>query len=324
LSAPRHVTLLALLLTAACVPSRPENQRAKARIFARVESIPPPPSARPIDLGLLPRSTEEQDRALEMDETEAFGRLGSFRLRATLKFRFTGQGQRFSETEERLVEQSSVGDLHLRMLEESGGGMEILSVGTAVYGRSRYGAFTERERDSGLAEQRNEVFGALKALYLESDRGWQLTEAGSSEAGGRPCRRFQLSAGRARPAKRPELLLGRLDPDTEKRSQFVQNRAVDAVHGTICFDDGTGVPTLANVQLAWIAGGDAGAGRVEADLEQALEEIGRPIGVQPPESFEPIPHRPKGPAMALTRFGFGPKPPDSGPEPSAEDEETKN
>jgi hypothetical protein len=48
------------------------------------------------------------------------------------------------------------------------------------------------------------------------------------------------------------------------------------------------------------------------------------ITVQAPETFYTIPHRPRGPAMALTRFGFGPKPPDAGPETVPDDDESKN
>jgi hypothetical protein len=313
-----------LLLLAACLPSRAENQRAKARIFARVEAAPMLPSALPIDVASLAGRPEQRDRALEMDEPEAYERLGAFRLRGTLKLRFIGPGQRISDTEERLVEQSSTGNVHLRLLDESGGGMEILSVGGVLFGRSRYGSFTQREGDSGFPEQRDEVYGALKSLYLESNRAWQLKAAGTSQAGGRPCHRFELSLGPARPPPRPDPFLGRIDPDTEKRFQFAHHRSLEAVRGSLCFDDATGVPSRADVQLTWTAGGDAGTGRVEAELEQTVEDVGRLITVQAPESFDTIPHRPRGPAMALARFGFGPKPPDAGPEPVSDDDDSKN
>ena len=177
----RRVLLLSLagvLLLAACGGSHAaENARAKARIFAPASDFRSPAPS-PLDVKALERSPETQDAILGMSETELAERVGSFRLRAKLHLGFSGAGRAAAVDEERLVEQSKNGDLHLKITEGDGSGMEILSIDGKVYGRSRYGPFVLRDRQSGLADQREEVSGALATLYSLADRGLSFHELG--------------------------------------------------------------------------------------------------------------------------------------------------
>ena len=295
------VPLSAVVLSAASGGSHgAENARAKARIFAPAAdfSIPAP---RPIDVKTLERSPSTQDAILGMSETELRERVGSFRLRAKLRLSFSGSGRPVAIDEERLVEQSRTGDLHLRLLETNGAGMEILFVAGKLYGRSRYGPFVLRDRQSGLAQQREEVAGALATLYALSDRGLSFRELGA----GQGCARFAVASGPSRPEPAPPRFVGRLDADTLKRFQFVYDRRVTEIGGEICVNP-QGIVTEARVSMRWAAAGDAGNGEAHAELEESLTDLGGEVRVDAPERYEPEPHRPRGPFDTLDRFGFVP------------------
>jgi hypothetical protein len=293
------VPLAAAVLGAACGGSHAaENARAKARIFAPAADFPVP-APRPIDIKTLERSPATQDAVLGMSETELRERVGSFRLRAKLRLSFSGSGRTVTVDEDRLVEQSRTGDLHLRILDANGGGMEILFVAGKLYGRSRYGPFVLRDRQSGLAQQREEAAGALATLYALSDRGLSFHELGA----GQGCARFAIGAGPARPEAAPPRFVGRLDADTLKRFQFVYDRRVTEIGGELCVNP-QGIVTEARVSMRWSAAGDAGSGETHAELEESLSDLGGDVRVDVPEHLEPEPHRPRGPFDTLDRFGF--------------------
>jgi hypothetical protein len=307
-------SLLVLPICVACQSRRSENSRAKERIFSRQVVTPPNPANDPLAVDRLASDAAVQDRVLEMPETEVFGRLHGFRLRGKLTMTFAGSGQRQSLTEERLALRAENGDLQLRLEDSNARGIEILVVGGRSYGRSRYGPFFLRDADSDLDAQREDIFGALRTLYLESDRAWALHDLGpSAESGKDPCRKFQISLGAPRPAKRPERFSGRMDPDTARRSQFAYGKRLEAVSGELCVAEGSGVVIDAQVSLRWAATGDAGAGEVRVELTQRIDRAGIPRELKAPSEVEPVPHRPRGPASTLSRFGFGPERGDAGP-----------
>ncbi len=241
-----------------------------------------------------------------MSETELRERVGSFRLHAKLQLSFSGAGRPLTIEEERLVEQSKTGDLHLRILDgvgAGGGGMEILSVDGKVYGRSRYGPYVLRDRQSGLADQREEVSGALATLYSLADRGLSFHELG----GGAGCTRFGVALGTRRPDPEPPRVSGRLDADTAKRFQFVYGRHVSEASGEICVTP-QGIVKDARLAIGWAAGGDAGTGDAHAELEETLTDMGGDVHLARPEGYQPEPHRPRGPFDTLDRFGFVQRP----------------
>ena len=274
------------------------NARAKARIFAPAGDERPPAPAT-IEVRALEGSTETQDAVLGMSEAELRQRVGAFRLHAKVRLIFGGSGQTVAIDEERLAEQAKSGDVHLRIADGDGDGMEIISVGGKVYGRSRYGPFVLRDRQSGLAEQREEVSGTLSTLYALADRGLRLHELGP----GRGCTRFGVALGAARPEREPPRFGGRLDRDTLERFQFVYSRRLTEGSGEICVNP-QGVVTAARLALRWVASGDAGAGDARAELDETLTDLGADVRVAPPEGFQPEPHRPRGPFATLERFGF--------------------
>ncbi len=294
---------LLLLCVASCF-SRPENQRAKERIFSAHPVEATPPAQIPIDLAALASTPAMQDHALGMGEDEAAARLGSFRLHGTLNLTFSGPGQNVSLTEDRLVEQSAGGDLHLRLLESTGAGLELIEAQGRLFGRSRYGPYVEREVTDELPRQRDEVFGALGSLYRASNRGWKLSAMDLQKVGGRSCQRFELGRGTERPDEHEEVFNGRLDPDSQRHFEFLYGRRLTAAQGSICLDGQTGVPLSAKIQLHWTARGDAGVAEIGADLNEAMEKAGEAVAVEAPPSPQPIPHRPRGQAAALERFGF--------------------
>jgi hypothetical protein len=299
---------------AACHGRRAENTRAKERIFSRQVVTPPNPANDSLAVGRLSSDPAVRDRILEMPETEVFARLHGYKLRGKLALTFAGSGQRKSLAEERLVVRAENGDLQLRLLDSNDRGMEILAVGGQSYGRSRYGPFFLRDADSDLDAQREDVFGALRTLYLESDRAWELHDLGpSSEPSAEPCRRFQISLGTRRPANQADRFTGRLDPDTARRFQFAYGKRLDAASGELCVAESSGVVVSAQVSLRWEAAGDAGAGEVRVELTQQIDRSGIPPELKAPSDVEPVPHRPRGPASTLTRFGFGPERGDAGP-----------
>ncbi|MHB8419298.1 MAG: hypothetical protein ACYDCL_14570 [Myxococcales bacterium] len=293
---------------AACLGSRPENRRAKERIFSAHPETLVPPDRVPIDLAALPASAEVQDHALEMGEAEAAARLGSFRLRGTLAMDFDGRardrGQLVSLTEERLVEQAASGDLHLRLLESGGGGMELVLAQGRLYGRSRYGPFVERDPAEDLDRYRDEVFGALATLYRDGNRAWKLSPMNLETVGGRSCQRFDVTRGADRPTEGQEAFEGRLDPDSQKHFEFLYGRELDDARGSICLDRENGVPLQAKVELRWSASGDAGVVRVHAVLSETVDRVGQNVAVASPADALPEPHRPRGQAAALERYGF--------------------
>ncbi len=289
------------VLIAACGGSHAaENARAKARIFAPAADISAP-TPQAIDLGSLERSPETQDAILGMSETELRDRVGSFRLRAKLHVSFSGSGKPLVIDEERLVEQSRNGDLHLRILDADGGGMELLFVAGKLFGRSRYGPFVLRDRQSGLAQQRQEVPGALATLYALADRGLTFHAIGT----GQGCARFAVAPGRARPEPAPPRFVGRVDADTLKRFQFDYDRHVTEAGGEICVNP-QGIVSEARLDVRWVASGDAGSGETHAELTESLTDLGGAVRVDAPASYEPEPHRPRGPFDILDRFGFVP------------------
>ncbi len=295
---------LVLACVASCSFSRPENQRAKERIFSAHPVEATPPAQIPIDLAALATSPETQDHTLGMGEAEAAARLGSFRLHGTLTLAFSGPGQSVSLTEDRLVEQGAGGDLHLRLLESTGAGLELVESSGRLYGRSRYGPYVEREITDELPRQRDEVFGAIGSLYRASNRGWRLSAMDLQTVGGRSCQRFDISRGTERPIEHDEPFTGRLDPDSQKHFAFLFGRQLTAVKGTLCLDAQTGVALSAKLQVRWNARADAGIAEIKADLNQTVERIGESVAIEVPASPEPIPHRPRGQAAALERFGF--------------------
>jgi hypothetical protein len=234
-----------------------------------------------------------------MSETELRERVGSFKLRAKLHLGFSGPGRAAVVDEERLVEQSKSGDLHLMITDGDGGGMEILSIDGKVYGRSRYGPFVLRDRQSGLADQREEVSGALATLYSLADRGLSFHELGADKG----CTRFGVALGTRRPDREPARFTGRLDADTLKRFQFVYGRSLIETSGEICVNP-QGVVTQAHLTMRWVAGGDAGSGEVRAELEETLSDLGGDVYLERPRGYQPEPHRPRGPFDTLDRFGF--------------------
>ena len=265
---------------------------------------PTPPAQIPIDLATLATTPAAQDHALGMGEAEAAARLSSFRLHGTLNLTFSGPGQSVSLTEDRLVEQSAAGNLHLRLLENTGAGLEVVAAKGRLYGRSRYGPYVERELTDELPRQRDEVFGALGSLYRASNLGWKLTPRELQTVGGRSCQRFEIARGTERPTEQEEAFNGRLDPDSQRHFEFLYGRALDSAQGSICLDSQTAVPLSAKVQLHWTARGDGGVAKIEADLNEAFEKAGDAVAIEVPASPLPIPHRPRGQAAALERFGF--------------------
>jgi hypothetical protein len=306
---------LLLVACAACQRSKSaENSRAKQRIFSHQVVAPPNPANDVLAVDRLATDPKVQDRVLEMPETEVFGRLHGFRLRAKLGMSFAGSGQRQSLTEERLVVAAENGDLQLRLLDSNERGVEVLVVDGKSYGRSRYGPFFLRDADSDLDSQREDVFGALRTLYLESDRAWTLRDLGpATDSVKEPCRRFQIALGTARPAAKPERFTGRLDRDTARRFQFAYGKRLEAASGELCIAEGSGVVVAAQVSLRWSAVGDAGSGEVRVELTQQIDHSAVPAKLQVPAEVEPIPHRPRGPSSTLSRFGFGPDHGDGGP-----------
>jgi hypothetical protein len=299
------------LICLACQGRRAENSRAKERIFSRQVIPPPDPASEPLAVDRLATDPTVQDRILEMPESEVFGRTHGYRLRGKLAMGFTGTGQRRALTEERLVVRAQNGDLQLRLLDSNDRGMEILATGGESYGRSRYGPFFLRDRDSDLDAQTQDVFGALRTLYLESDRAWAFQDTGRSDEAGVPCRKFQVVMGSARPPSRPDRFAGRLDPDTAKRFQFSYGKRLDAVSGEVCVEEASGVVVEAHVSLRWTASGDAGSGEVRVELTQQIDRSA-PKELKAPSEVEPVPHRPRGPASTLSRYGFGPDRGDGG------------
>jgi hypothetical protein len=295
--------LMLLLACVACL-SRPENQRAKERIFSAHPVEPTPPAQIPIELASLASTPATQDHALEMGEEEAATRLGSYRLHGTLNLTFTGRGQTVSLTEDRLAEHSAAGDLHLRLLESSGAGLELVESNGRLYGRSRYGPYVEREITDELPRQRDEVFGVLGSLYRASNRSWKLSAMDLQTVGGRSCQRFELGRGKERPDEHEEVFNGRLDPDSQKHFAFLYGRQLTAAQGSLCLDGKTGVPVSVKIRLHWTARGDAGVAEIEADLNEAIDKAGEAVAVEAPSAPLPVPHRPRGQAAALERFGF--------------------
>lgn len=300
----RRSFIIAVSLLAGCRPHGADNARAKERLFARAgdpRSLTAAPVA--IDLRTLGGSPTAQDALLEMTETDAAERVGSFRLQAKLSLRFEGSGQTFAIDEERLVEQSKTGDLHLRIHDADGGGMEILWFGGKAYGRSRYGNYVARDRQSGLGEQRDEVFGALRTLYLMADRAFVLRGLGPADG----CERFEIRRGDPRSAGAPPRFQGRLDSDTTRRFQFVYGRQLTQANGELCVDP-RGFVRRAHVSLRWSAAGDAGSGTIQAELTETTSDLGGEVHLAAPENPEPEPHRPRGPFATLSRFGFVARP----------------
>jgi hypothetical protein len=286
-----------------CHSHADENAKAKARIFQRAEDEAPPAGPAPIDVSALGGSAEMQDRVLGMTEADARDRAGSFRLRAKLQLRFEGPGQHLALEEERLVEQAKDGNLHARIADSDGNGMEVLSVGGKDYARSRYGPYIARDRDSELSEHADETFGALRTLYELADRGLQLRGLGPSQG----CNRFEISAGQPRPLPTPPRFTGRLDADTTHRFQFVYGRHLAGASGELCIN-AMGLPVSARVSMHWTASGDAGIGQVRADLSETISDVGADVRILPPENPAPEPHRPRGPFATLSKFGFVAKP----------------
>jgi len=303
----RRLAIVALFAIS-CIGSRPENRRAKERIFSANPPEVVPPDRVPIDLAQLPTSPALEDHALEMGEAEAAARLGSFRLHGTLAMQFDararGQGRLVSVSEDRLVEQSATGDVHLRLLESGGNGMELVLSKGHAYGRSRYGDFIERDPAEDVDRYRDEVFGALKTLYVDSNRGWSLSPMNLETVGGRSCQRFQVARGTERPVEGPAPFAGRLDPDSQRHFEFLYGRALDDVRGSLCLDKETGVPLQAKIDVRWSARGDAGSSQVRASLSESLDEVGQAVAVATPANAEPEPHRPRGQAAALEKYGF--------------------
>ena len=283
----RRATLASLLVLlaggVACQSRRQENSRAKERIFSRQVVAPPNPASDPLAVDRLATDPTIQDRVLEMPETEVFGRVHGYRLRGKLAMTFapTGRGQRQALTEDRLVERAENGDVQLRLQDSNDRGMEVLAVGKQSYGRSRYGPFFLRDADSDLDAQREDTFGALRTLYLESDRAWTLHDLGASTGPAKEaCRRFQISLGTPRPPQRPERFAGRLDADTTRRFQFAYGKHLDAASGELCVAEPSGVVVGAQVSLRWTAAGDAGSGEVRVELYPADRAIGHPARAQ--------------------------------------------
>jgi hypothetical protein len=307
-------SLLLPLACVACQGRRAENSRAKQRIFSRQVVTPPNPANDVLPIDRVASDLAIQDRVLEMPEAELFGRLHGYRLRGKLAMTFAGSGQRQSLTEDRLVLRAENGDLQLRLLDSNDRGIEILAVGGKSYGRNRFGPFFLRDEDSDLDAQREDVSGALRTLYLESDRAWALRDLGPSTGSAKePCRRFQITPGPPRPPSRPDRFTGRLDPDTARRFQFAYGKRLEAVSGELCAAEDSGVVVSAQVSLRWAASGDAGSGEVRVELTQQISRSGIPSQLKAPTEVEPIPHRPRGPAATLSRFGFGPERGDAGP-----------
>ncbi len=265
---------------------------------------PPPPEKVPIDLARLASDPTTQDHALTMGEGEAAARLGSFRLTGHLVLSFDGPGGKLALAEERLVEQSATGDLHLRLLDDPGDGMELVLASGKLAGRGRWGPFVAREANGELDRQRDEVFGALGSLYLLSDRGWKLSPKELTNSAGRACQRFDVDLGPARPPERPPRFTGRLDPDSVDHFAFLFGRALTSASGSLCLDQEAGVPLLANVTVRWIVRADGGSSRVTATLAQKLFDVGRSVVVAAPSPVLPRVRRPRGQAAALERFGF--------------------
>ncbi len=293
------------LLVAGCFGGgRSDNSRAKERIFAAHPAEPLAPWQLPIDAAKLAEDPALADHVLGMGEAEAARRLGSFTLRGTLHTSFRGPGQTLSLTEDRLVEQSSEGDVHLRLLESSGSGMELLLAKGALYGRSRYGPFVQREVNDEFSRDRDLVWGALGALYLEADRAFHLAPAGERQVAGRRCERYEISLGEARPPLRPERFEGRLDDGTSKRFAFLHGRRLEETSGDVCVDRESGVVLAATLDVRWTASGDAGTAHATAELSETLRHVGEAIAIEEPSKPLPPPRRPRGPAGTLARFGF--------------------
>ena len=300
---------IALLLAASCVGSRPENRRAKERIFSPHGDDTVPPERVPIDLAQLASSPPMQDHVLEMGEAEAAARLGSFRLRGTLTMQFDGRGggagRQVTLAEDRLVEQGADGSLHLRLNEGSGGGgMELVSSKGRLYGRGRYGSFVERDPGEDFDRYRDEVFGALRTLYVDSNHAWSLAPMNLTTVGGRSCQRFQVTRGTERPIEGPGAFTGRIDADSQRHFEFLDGRALDDVRGSLCLDPQTGVPLHAKIDVRWSARGDAGVVRVRALLDETEDSVGQLLAVAAPASADPEPHRPRGQAAALEKYGL--------------------
>ncbi|MHB1844433.1 MAG: hypothetical protein ACYCWW_06300 [Deltaproteobacteria bacterium] len=304
--------IAAPLLVAGCLGNgRPDNERAKERIFTAHPVEPPEPWQLPIDAAKLDSDRASAARALSMGEDEAAHRLSSFVQRGTLALTFRGPGQTVTLGEERLVEQSTSGDLHLRLLESSGNGMELVVAAGRVYGRNRYGPFVEREMSEEIRRQRDEVFGTLGTLYRLADHALKLSRMGSGHVSGRSCERYDLSLGTPDPSQDSLRFTGRLDADTEKRFAFLYDRRLEALSGSLCVDRETGVVLEAKLRADWSAAADAGVSQIHVELTQSLERAGQPIAIEAPPSPLPPPHRPHGPAATLAKYGYS-QAPDAG------------
>jgi hypothetical protein len=256
-------------------------------------------------------------RVLQMGAAETTERMGPYQFKASTRFHWTAGEKTVQLSENRVLIAGPGGvngDFQGQIENSEDQGLEVVRVGSAVYARSRYRKFRQRQRDRGMAErEREEIFGALRsydALFLGR---LKLTSSGATKYQGRPAWKYAVSLapeGNRTPqvAQAPPLPLpkGGLDPGTARRSAFWDERQPKSLKGEITVDQKTAVVLQARLDGRMAvppARGNPGA-ELQLALESALTDIGVDPALKPPKDFLPDADKPLGIAAALDRFGI--------------------
>jgi hypothetical protein len=328
------------LVCVACAGcSDPVDRAAKARIFSPED---PPQVVASASEELPPDQAAQEPRVarriLTMGAAEATERLGSFRYRATVRFRWS-EPSSLSLSEERKLEAGSggvSGDFHAKVDNSRDQGLEVMRAQGRVFARSRYGTLRERKRDRGMSERaREEVFGALGDLVSFFDGRIQLEPRGTVMHEGHSAWRFVVSLapkGEAADAGvAPELVKlpalaharGAADDSTERRRSFFARKEPKSLSGEVWVDAEKSVVLKAKLEGTLMIPASTAAphnATVELALDSLVYDIGR-VGPQAvPEFFLPDADKPSGIAEALERFGIRSR--DAGVPPDADDDPT--
>lgn len=312
----RAATLLAaLLLTTACPDSA--DRAAKKRIFSPEQPSKVSVAAgEAIDIGRLASDPAALRHVVTMPGAEAVERLGPHRLNATASFDWSlGQkGVRLSE--QRVVEQASVTDYHVKSENDRDYGLEVIHLGTRTFAKAKYQHFRERLRDRGQAEAiREDVYGGLRTMAGLLDNRLAVSADGEEKVAGRRARRFlfalakePLWASGSADVKLPPLQLPAKGPDaqTQRRLDFAQRRVPRSVDGRLWVDAETGVPLKVELTAVVAAPGeDEQQATLTLKLRQEVEAVGQKLAIAAPKDFLPDEDRPDGIAATLKRFGMG-------------------
>lgn len=275
--------LVAAMIAAAAISCRGSDEEREGPaddVGGLVASAVP---AAPVDVSRAAREPAALLRAVATPHRRVGALLGSHVYRATASVEVTVDPGGDAEATEQLEVTARIeydGPERFRAVVENTAdyGREIILAGGHLHLRPRYGRFHRRAPNTTdePARLRDEIFAELHGNLDLFASGLAVRDGGDTEVRGRPARRVEL---------------GRAEAPHRRRQSPAPQRAwrssveVEELSGEILLDRETGVPLEATVAGVAYARRDGRLLRMRVSVKHAIEAIGEPVAVAPPEDW---------------------------------------